>query len=449
VNAPPVAEPWRRLHPLSPLVRFGRIVAGVLLVLIPTLETAGRGRGRGAGILSSVVIWSALVLISAVGGVINWAVTRWRVDGADLQIETGVIRRQSLRIPLERIQAVDIVAPLLGRLLGLAEVRVISAGRGGEKGRLAYVTAAEAPLIRARLLALAHGLEPSTPEPEALPLLTVDVLRLTAGLLLRAQALFPLLLIVAAVASIVAAPRIGVALVSSSLTAMVAAVLTVARTFNEDFDFAISEAGDGFRLDRGLLQRRHETIPFGRIQAVRVVQPLLWRPFGWTRLEVDVARQTGGDRRREEPRHFTRTLVPVAPAEQVLWLLHRVFPEAGSHPPPGSRPPRVAMVRAPLSYHFLAAWHGNRYAYARTGRVTAATVVVPLTKVQSVRQSSGPVQRALGLASVHIDTAGRRWSASALHRDERDAEAMLWDVAERARLARRTVSSTGLSPAMA
>ena len=106
-----------------------------------------------------------------------------------------------------------------------------------------------------------------------------------------------------------------------------------------------------------------------------------------------------------------------------------------------TRPPRRAVIRAPFSYHFLAAWFGDRYAYARTGRLQEATIVVPLQKVQSVRFDSGPVLRALRLATVHIDTAGRRWQASAQCRDQGEADQMLWAVSERARLARRRTAA--------
>jgi putative membrane protein len=252
----------------------------------------------------------------------------------------------------------------------------------------------------------------------------------------------PVLVIVGAVVTIVLAPAVGVALVSSSLTVVIGSAAAVARVFNEDFDFSISEAGDGVRLDRGLLQRRHETIPFGRIQAVRLVQPLFWRPFGWWRLEVDVARQHTPRQADQEGQRVARTLIPVTHRDPALWLAARVFPGASVEPPPGSRPPRRAMFKAPLSYHLLAAWSSDRYAYARTGRVQAATVVAPLDKMQSVRFTQGPVQRALRLASTHVDTAGQRWQASAHCRDENEAETMLWHLSERARQARR-VHRTG------
>jgi len=449
VIAPPGGTDWRRLHPLTPLVRFGRLILAVALITVPYLESSRSPRGKFE-LFYPVLVWAALIGLGTIGAIVSWAVTRWRIEGADLRIESGFIRRQSVRIPLSRIQAVDIVAPLIARVLGLAEVRVVSAGRGGEHGRLAYLTAQEAPAVRARLLALAHGLSAETPEPPAVPLLHVDNGRLIAGLSMRAHVLVPLAVMVVAIVSAVIAPGPGVAALGSVLTIVVGAGVALVRAFNEDFDFSINEAGDGLRLDRGLLQRRHETIPFGRIQAVRLMQPLLWRPFGWWRLEVDVARQhaprDGSDQGGGQQ---ARTLVPVAPRAHVLWVLARVFPDAGIAPPAGAEPPARALLKAPLSYHYLAAWYGNRYVYARTGRVQQATVVVPLAKIQSLRLRQGPVQRWLRLATLDVDTAGRRWGASARCRDEAEAQRMLWELTERARLARHAPAPSATAAAVA
>ena len=434
-SQPVTGGSWRRLHPLSPVVRFGRLLVAIVLIIVPSLEYA-RPRGDSGWLTPSLAVYLALLAAGSVAGVVSWLVTRWRIDGADLRIETGFIRRQSFRIPLARIQAVDIVAPLAARILGLAEVRVVSAGRGSEHGRLAYLTAAEAPIARAALLALAHGLAAETPEPLAVPLLKVSNVLLIPALSLRAAVSWPLTVAAGAIFVLVVSPSLGAALFGSGATLLLIGLLSVTRAYNEDFDFSISEAGDGVRLDRGLLQRRHETIPYGRIQAVRVLQPLLWRVFGWYRLEMDVARQHLSREGDPNAQQVARTLLPVASREQALWLLARVMPHAGADPPPGSKPPPRALVKAPLSLHFLRSWYGHRYVYARTGRLQAATMVVPMAKVQSVRFASGPVQRALRLATVHIDTAGRRWQASARCRDQAEAEAMLWEISDRARLAR-------------
>jgi 2-amino-4-hydroxy-6-hydroxymethyldihydropteridine diphosphokinase len=117
-----VGETWRRLHPLSPVVRFGRVLIGVLVIAVPSIaDSQGQHRNPG-GFPVSLVVYLVLLGLGALGGVISWWVTRWRIAEGALQIETGLIRRQSLRIPLARIQAVDVIAPLAGRFLGLAEV---------------------------------------------------------------------------------------------------------------------------------------------------------------------------------------------------------------------------------------------------------------------------------------------------------------------------------------
>jgi putative membrane protein len=42
-----------------------------------------------------------------------------------------------------------------------------------------------------------------------------------------------------------------------------------------------------------------------------------------------------------------------------------------------------------------------------TGRFGRVTAWIPLAKVQSLRLVQDPVQRRLGLATIHLDTAGR------------------------------------------
>ena len=91
-------------------------------------------------------------LASAVYGWVHWLVTRWRIEGDTLRIETGLVRKDSRRLPLGRIQAVDIVRPLLARLLGLSELRIRLAGSGSTDGRLAFLSETQANELRLVLL---------------------------------------------------------------------------------------------------------------------------------------------------------------------------------------------------------------------------------------------------------------------------------------------------------
>lgn len=430
-SSPPAAlgqTEWKRLHPLSPVVRAGSAVA--VLVLFSTQFDTGRRHGFP---------WESFVLLGLgiVAGIVSWLVTRWRVHGGDLQITTGLIRRQSIRVPLARIQAIDVIAPVIARVLGLAEVRVVVAGRGTGRTRLAYLGAAEAQQVRATLLALAHGLASGTPEPPAQPLLRMDNRRVVFATLLTAPVNVLISIVILAMITSLLVPH-GAATASIAVPALVGVLPEVFRRFNAVYDFQLSEAADGLRLSRGLLQTRTETIPFGRIQAVRWVEPLLWRHFGWVRLEVDVARQRGSQQREEGSSQLSRTLLPVGSREHAAWLLQRVLPGAVTVAPPGSRPPRRAVFRAPFSYHLLAFWDDRgRHALARTGRVRPEVVVVPLEKVQSVRFRQGPLQRWLRLATVHLDTAGRGWQARAVCRDAADAAVLMDRLTDLAREARR------------
>lgn len=414
----PAMAGWTRLHPLSPLVRFGRAVGVLLIVVAPRLL---RGEDR-----TGSWIEAAVVGLGVVGGVVFWLVTRWRVHDGELQIETGFIRRQSIRVPLRRIQAIDVVAPLMGRLLGMAEVRVEVAGRGSGHSRLAYLRHDEAWAVRARLLALAHGLPEETPAPAEQPLLVMSNGRLVASAALGVPAL---LLVVAVIVAVVIGvrdlPALLVALPSMLPVIVGFGSVTVSRVVAE-FGLAVAEAPDGLRLRSGLLQTRAETIPLGRVQAVRWIEPLTWRPFGWCRLEVDVARQRSGRRGNEaDSARVTRALLPAGSREQAHRLLARVLPGASECPPPGSAPPRRAMLLAPLSWWALRAWHDERFVVTRSGRFWWTTVLVPLDKAQSVRWRQGPLHRQLRLATIEIDTAGRNWRAVARCRDAAEADELL------------------------
>ena len=145
---------WHRLHPLSPAVRAGRGLIEIE-VGVSTLVSGGTNSWDVAWHFIAV---GALVVL----GIVSWLVTRWQIDGNDLRIETGLLRRSSVRYPLSQVQAIDTVRPGLARALGLAELRLRMGGTGGA-ARLAYLPVVQANALRARLLALSQGAHEETP----------------------------------------------------------------------------------------------------------------------------------------------------------------------------------------------------------------------------------------------------------------------------------------------
>ena len=439
---------WHRLHPLSPLVRAGRqLVTVVVLVLV--LFFANQ---HGAG--SDLVVNVVLVALLLASGVVSWLVTRWQVAGGVLRIETGLVRRQSRRFPLSQVQAIDVVQTGLARVLGLAELRLRMAGADSSGGRLASLRLAEAERLRHRLLSIARvpgalpaGAVPAgaVPAGNGVPgagaaappgtagsygppaddggperlLFRVRPVRLAAAIALSRAGAFAAVVIAAMAVAVALTGQPGV--VASFLPLGLGIVLAVWRQFNGEYGTVVAAAADGLRLRSGLVQTTAETIRPGRVQAVRLVEPLAWRAFGWCRLEVDVAGPRQRQTNRSESRRL-RALVPVgsrADAEQMTGEL------LSARPAPSRRAPRGARWKAPLAYHFLAWGSDDHYVVAARGRVCRTTTWVPLEKVQSVRWVQGPVQRRLGLASVRLDVAGKRVTASIGDRDAAEAHEIL------------------------
>jgi putative membrane protein len=418
---------WQRLHPLSPLVRAGRgLVAIVVILLISTAGGSHESLGGDAAHLGVLVVVFVL-------GLISWLVTRWRVEGGILRVESGLIRRTSERFPLSQIQAIDTVRPGLARVFGLAELRIRVASGSGKAGRLAYLTVGEAEALRPRLLALSRGAAEETSTAPEHALLTVPPGQLLSSILLSGSGLTLELLIVVLIVLAIVAPGIAAAILSAGAVVLIGLAVSLFRRFNGDYRLTIADADDGLRLRSGLVETSAENIPWGRIQAVRMVEPWAWRPLGWCRLEVDVAGQKSKGRQDRNQAKAGRALLPVGSREQAAYLLATVFPDV---PDERLGPPARARWKSPLRFRYLSWGANERYVVTTSGRLQRATDWVPLAKVQSIRQVEGPFQRCLRVTSIHLDTAGRRVHAVLRDRDRAEGARLLAELPDQCRRAR-------------
>jgi putative membrane protein len=437
-------QPWHRLHPLSPLVRAGRQLMSLVLLLAGLL-VANHHRVGG-----DLVTDLAIIAIALAGGFVSWLVTRWQIADGVLRVDTGLIRRDSRRFPLSQIQAVDVVQTGLARVLGLAELRLrMAGGDAAHAGRLACLRRSDAEQLRRELLALSvaagtgPALEagrgpareaaragPAALVPERL-LFRVNAARLPVAILLSRTG--AVAVAVAAAAGVTIAVSGRTSTIAPFLPFVLGAMVNLWRQLNGQYGTTVAAAPDGLRLRSGLIQTTAETIRPGRIQAVRLAEPLIWRALGWCRLEVDVA---GARQRREDQGEGQRlrAVIPVGSRAEAGQLLGELV---GSQPLlPGLTPPFAARWKAPLTYHFLGWNRDDRYVVASRGRVCRQTTWVPLDKVQSIRWVQGPLQRRLGLATVHLDVAGKRVSAKIQDRSDAEALEILAGLPDLARAAR-------------
>jgi putative membrane protein len=437
-DPPPPGEGWNRLHPLTPIARIGRLVPALVLLFVVSNVHSKAENGH-----AETTYLVVITLGSAVYGYIHWMVTRWRFEGDTLRIETGLIRKDSRRLPLARVQAVDIVRPFLARLLGVSELRIRLAGSGSTDGKLAYLSDAQASELRLVLLAGHIDSEAAVSSNTGLPMASVDTARLLASVLLSLVTI----LLVGTVATLAVLdqfePKTAAGAAAFLAVYLLSAAGVIWRRLSGQYAFIAVEAPEGVRIRRGLLQTVSETVPYGRIQAVRQVEPLLWRPFGWCRLEVDVAGATGRNQRGEGTSVVRKAILPVGSQQDSWHLLARLL---GGPDPERTAPPGRARLKAPLSFHFLSAGHDSAHAVCVTGRINRATTWVPLEKTQSIRRVQGPLQRPLGLATVHVDVAGKRARAEFRDREVEEADQLVAELTALSRSARQGDRKASVAP---
>ncbi|WP_329383583.1 PH domain-containing protein [Streptomyces sp. NBC_01351] len=368
-----------------------------------------------------------LLLVFGVYGFLSWWFTRYAVTDTELRIRSGLLFRRTAHIRLDRLQAVDVTRPLLARLAGVATLRLDVIGTEA-KDELAYLSEKEAVALRAELLARAAGFAPEeavslgqAPERE---LLRVRPRDLVMSLVLS-------LGFWAALVAGLTAPVL-VFWFSSSPWVTLAVLLPVAGglwkgtagRFLADYDWTVAESPDGLRLDHGLLDRAHETVPPGRVQSVRIVEPLLWRRRDWVRVELAVAGSKNG------------LLVPVASRAAAHDVIARVLPGVDLAALMFSPSPRAAARWVvPVWWKGYALAISPEVFAARHGRVCRRTDIVPHAKVQSVRLTQGPWERARGVADLHVDT-GANGTVTARLRGAEEAAALLAAEAVRSRTSR-------------
>jgi putative membrane protein len=415
-------RPFKRLSPLTPLVRSFLLVVAVLA---SSWDDVLRG---DIGPLAWVLL--ALLVAGAAYGAVSWLRTKYWIEADELRVDTGVVSRQSRRIRVDRLQGIDIVQPFVARLFGLAELKMDVAGGGPREGSLAFLPLKEAQALRETLLARREAVRAARTAPEASPpaaaervLARLDVSTLLVSLLLSAET----------VGFTVAALVVGGVLMAFGEVAGMAGVLpvlggfavTAFRRLSAYYGFTVAETSTGLQVRRGLFDRNVQTITVARVQGVVVTEPWMWRGLGWARLDVAVAGYAGSS---GDGAPSASTVMPVADRALVLWLARRLLEASGAPDPAAVRltgPPERSRWVAPVRRRFLASGLGDAVLVSREGMLTRRTHVVPHARVQSLQLRQGPWQRRWGLADLRVDSPPGPVSVRVRHRDEIEARGLL------------------------
>ncbi|WP_393079915.1 PH domain-containing protein [Streptomyces sp. LN704] len=415
----------RRLHPVTP---FRRAWAPVAVIAGWAVHDPDQAQEQLTRLTTTALLIGLAVIVPAAAlyGFLSWWFTHFAVTETELRIRTGLFFRRTAHIRLDRLQAVDVTQPLLARVAGVTKLKLDVVGTH-KKDELAFLGEDDARALRAELLARAAGFAPETARevgeapvrrllhvPGGVLAVSLVLTGATWGSLAAALVVPPVLWF--ATHSVWSVLATGVPLLGA------AGASSVGR-FVGEYDWTVGDSPDGLRIDHGLLDRTHETVPPGRVQTVRIIEPLLWRRRGWVRVELDVAGSSNS------------VLVPVAPREVAEAVVAGVLPGV-TVPSALSRPPRRAGWCVPFWWRGYGIAVTDTVFATRHGLLRRNLSLVPHAKVQSVRLTQGPWKRFHGLADVHVDTGAGKTVTARLRRAPEAAE-LLQAQADRSRTGRR------------
>jgi putative membrane protein len=486
---------WHRMHPLTPLFRGGlvlvvvaglvisnlrdRLIALFLPVVAPDVPTEEAPGDPVDFVLRHNLVLLALTAVLIVVVVliglfyVSWRFHTFRITGDHVEERHGVLFRSHRRAPLDRVQGVNLTRPMFARLCGMAKLEVVGAGSDANV-KLEYLSTSNAEAVRADILRLASGLRlakaeakaeadggppptrtstaaatvsaaldglvwgPETPVAEPASVVSIPVGRLVASHLLSRSTLILLVLL----GLIVWGASVGTPwLLVSFIPALIGFGTYWVRRITRALRYSIASTPDGVRITFGLFTTITEILPPGRVHAVQITQPLLWRPAGWWRITINrlSGHRAGSDSRAEDD--ATRVL-PVgtrADVERVLRLLLPGLPQnewplvvahgiLGADDDPYTTTPRRAW---PL--HLLS-WRRNGFLltpdalFLRRGLLHRRLAIFPLARTQSIGVAQGPIARAFRVASLHVHTVPGRVSGQLTGIDRDAALAAFADV---------------------
>ena len=453
---------WHRLHPATPLLRGGIAFVAILGVIAINFRdrvinlAIGEGPGEGYDPFSWVLqhdlaptalaILAGGLLVFVAGFTISWRMHTFRITDEQVEVRSGVLFRTNRRGRLDRIQAINIGRPVLARIVGAAKLEINVAGQDANV-QLAYLGSAAADELRREILLLASGtrsqaaaatdaatgglisrrvgefLAPELAADAAAPesVVQLHLGRLVGSLVLSGFTVFAIIA-AAAVIAFTAGTHQFILLITI-VPGLIGALGFYVRRFTRSVRYSIADTPDGVRVGFGLLSTSNETLPPGRIHAIEIVQPLLWRPAGWWEIRINRA---SASKKSGAGGQADTTILPVGNLADVHRVLELLLPgmmgpdtrhllQTGLVSRGGSdgftnSPRRAAWLR-PLS------WRRNGYlldrelVLLRRGRLHRTLVIVPLARIQSISLHQGPILRALAVGSVHLHTVAGPVSA--------------------------------------
>lgn len=486
-----------KLHPVSAFINF---MKSLKELIIPFIVIFGVNIFRDGGMsamfsqgwigLLPLLIGLVVVLFSLIIGIIKWKrFVYWFEDG-ELRIEYGLFVKKKRYIPFERIQSLNYTEGIFHRPFNLVKVRVETAGSGkiGEaEAELTAINREDADRIEKEMEHAKHRGVPTMGPHEAveesveeigeakkevktlyrMSMKELLILATTSGgigVVISAVAVFlsqfsDLIPYETIYEEVMLFLRFGYLIAALAVFAglLVAWIISVILTVLANYQFTIQVDDDHIYITRGLLEKKKISVPFKRIQGIKVSRNPLRELFGYAVVTVESAGGSMGGK-DEKIRLF-----PLVKQAHMLPILADLFPDMQFQPELTKAPKRsvhfyyrldflwLLPVIGLMSYFFfpygllsllivppviaIGVWQHRTTGYALTGRqltmefrgFSKHTFYVWKKRVQAVNVLQTYFQRKKDLASIQatIKSGMLGYSARINYMEKDDATRIL------------------------
>lgn len=440
----------RRQHPVAAVTGALRSLREMLIPLIIVLFV---GTGSESQIINLSIALTFIAFLF-IGGVVRWYRFTYRVEDDELRIEHGLLVRRKKYIPKERIQVIDVRSGIIQRMFGLVSLTVQTAGDNRSGAEINALTLEDANLLKELLNGDKKTAEgdgetgkDALPPDEAWVLQPrhLFIAATTAGSF--GIALSVIGTIFSQVQQsideeemteymerfILSADQFWVTIIVGLVIA--AWLLSFFGTLIRFYNFRLIRQQQGLVVQSGLFEQKTVSIPYHRIQAVRVVEGILRQPFGYATIYLESAGY--GD----EAGNRSTIIAPLMKKRDVQDFIAQMLPEfdvsTGAVKPPkrsrfrfifrGVRPILLFLVIPALIFLDLAwypllllpfgVWLGiRRYRDAAAGirentvvirsrALALTTAIFRKHRIQAADLIANPFQRRLDLASFTATVA--------------------------------------------
>ena len=337
---------------------------------------------RQAGGDYFVYVLIGTMALTFFSGIAGWYRFQYRISDGELQIKKGIFVRKKVYMAKERIQVIDVTEGLVQRVFGLVKVEVKTAGGGTESATINAMTFEEAEELKRELRnnnrVKIEGEELLEDEGVNTEEEFLDEWKISSKELVMAAFTSGNFGLIASILGALSGQLDAVitdetieyiqgllpGFNSITLVAtVVIVILLVSWTFSflgvifNYSDFSVKKTEKELLIRSGLIERKHITIPFDRIQAIRFIEGVLRQPLGCGMLYVESA----GFEQNVKERSIV--LVPFISRSKMNEFFDRFLsdfhiPELDVHPPKRAffrylrRPSYILLVAILLAWYF-------------------------------------------------------------------------------------------------